>query len=99
MNNFATIFTELGNRIDSEKLGALAPAFERSVAQRLGHLLSRSGHEDRTEPLFRRLSPGLSIPWIELDPMASGDPDLSPALTERDERWHVIVRRSPESDV
>ncbi len=98
LGNIATVLSELGAKIEPEKLAALMPAFERSVVQRLGHMLSRSGHKDRTEPLFRRLSPGPSIPWVELDPAISGDPDLSPAAAERDGRWRVIAHQPTEAD-
>lgn len=98
LGNVSTVFSELGAKIDPEKLAALAPAFERSVMQRLGHLLGRSGNEDRTMRLYRHLSSGPSIPWVELNPGISGDPDALAGKAERDERWRVIVRQPAEAD-
>jgi len=38
------------------------------------------------------------LPWLELELAQAADPDLSPKPKERNERWHVIVRREPERD-
>jgi hypothetical protein len=38
------------------------------------------------------------LPWIELERSQAADPDLSPGPKERNQRWHVIVRREPERD-
>jgi len=96
LDNIVTVLSELTDQIDPEKLGMLGAAFGRAVTQRLGHLLSRAGGQDRTGPLFDRLSRGPSPQWIELDPTEVADPDFTIALRERDERWRVVVRRIPE---
>ena len=98
LGNIATVLSELGAKIEPHKLAALGSAFERSVIQRLGHLLDRSGNEDRAAPLFRHLSSGPSISWVELNPRISGDSDASPTKTQRDQRWRVIVRKPVEAD-
>ena len=98
LDNIATIISDLGNRIDPGKLAALSAAFERSVIQRLGYLLERFGHRDRAEPLHAALPKALALPWVELEPSQATDPDFSPEPKERDERWHMIVRRPPERD-
>lgn len=98
LDNIATILSDLGNRIDPGKLAALSLPYERSVSQRLGHLLDRFGHRDRAEALHATLPQGAALPWVELEPSQAADPISSPEPTERDERWHVIVRHPPEPD-
>jgi predicted transcriptional regulator of viral defense system len=98
LDNIATIISDLGDRIDAVKLAELAAAYERSVVQRLGYLLDRFGRPGRAEALHAGLPRASSLPWIELDPSQAGDPEFSPEPTQKDERWHVIVRRPPECD-
>lgn len=98
LDHIATVLSDLAERIDPARLALLSDAFERSVAQRLGYLLSKLGHEDRTSALFESVSRGSALPWIELEPAQAADPDFTPQPAERDDRWHVIVRRPPESD-
>ncbi len=52
----ATVFADLGDKIDSGKLVALAPVFERSVIQRLGYLLDRVGPAEQVTGLHGSLS-------------------------------------------
>ncbi len=98
LDNIATVLSELVERLRPEKLASLSGAFEKTVVQRLGHLLGRLGHAQIADATFAALSARGKLPWIELDPKQAGDPDLSPPPSERDERWHVIVRRPPEID-
>jgi predicted transcriptional regulator of viral defense system len=98
LDNIATIISDLSDRIDAAKLAARAAAFEQSVLQRLGYLLERFGQRERAEALHAALPHGSSLPWIELEPLQAADPKFSPEPKERDERWHVIVRRPPERD-
>jgi predicted transcriptional regulator of viral defense system len=98
LDNIATIISDLADRIDAGKLATLSEAYERSIRQRLGYLLDRFGQPPRTEALHAALPQGPAPPWIELEPSQAADPDLSPKRTERNERWHVIVRRLPERD-
>src|SRR5271166_3561521 len=98
LDNIATIISDLADRIDAGKLARLSEAYERSIRQRLGYLLDRFGQPPRTEALHAALPQGPALPWIELEPSQAVDPDLSPKRTERNERWHVIVRRLPERD-
>jgi predicted transcriptional regulator of viral defense system len=99
LDNIATVLSELAGKIDPDKLGALAQSFERSVGQRLGYLLSRVGHEDRTIALHEHLHRGSSLRWIELDPTEPSDSDFALEPKERDERWRVVVRHLPEVDI
>jgi predicted transcriptional regulator of viral defense system len=98
LDNIATIIPDLGERIDPGKLASLSAAFERSVIQRLGYLLESGGHTDRVQPLHDAMPKTPPLPWIELERSQAADPDLSPPPKERNERWHVIVRREPERD-
>ena len=98
IDHIATVLVDLGRRIDPDRLAKLSGAFERSVAQRLGHLLERLGYGERTHALHDALTPDGGIFWVELDPLESADRDFSSAVVERDERWRVKVRRPPEPD-
>jgi len=98
LDTIATIIADLGDRIDPGKLAALSASYERSVSQRLGHLLDRFGHSERAEALHAALPHGSALAWVELEPSQAADPVFSPEPTERDERWHVIIRRPPERD-
>jgi predicted transcriptional regulator of viral defense system len=98
LDNIATIISDLGDRIDAQKLADRSAAFERSVLQRLGYLLERFGQRERAQALHAALPHGSPLPWIELERSQAADPESSPEPKERDERWHVIVRRLPERD-
>lgn len=100
LSNVVTVLSELGARVDPNKLAPLVPAFERSVVQRLGHLLGRLGHRESEGALHEALlrQQRTSFPWVELEPSQAGDPDFESVPTARDERWHVIVRQPPEPD-
>ncbi|MGH9763760.1 MAG: type IV toxin-antitoxin system AbiEi family antitoxin domain-containing protein, partial [Blastocatellia bacterium] len=95
LDNIATVLSDLTDRLDPEKLGALATVYERSVVQRLGYLLSSSGRDAVSATLLDRLSRGSPITWVELDPSETTDKELTPEPMDRDERWHVVVRRLP----
>jgi len=98
IDNIATVLSDLGQKIDPEQLAALSATVERPIAQRLGHLLDRLGHEALTRPMLEALHARGSLPWTELDRQEARDPDFAPEPQERDSRWRVIVRRVPELD-
>jgi len=98
LDHIVTVFSDLAERVDAEKLAALSGAFERSVAQRLGHLLGRLGYEDSTNVLHDAVLQGPHLPWVELEAAQAGAAVLSLPPVERDERWRVTVRRVPEPD-
>jgi predicted transcriptional regulator of viral defense system len=99
LDNIATVFSELGRQIDPQKLADLSASFERSVIQRVGYMLDKFGHSDGTGPLREALKRYASLPWVELRPVRGAPRDTVPEPVERDERWHVIVRRAPEPDI
>jgi predicted transcriptional regulator of viral defense system len=98
LDNIATVISDLGGRVDADKLAALSGSFERAGCQRLGYLLQRFGHGQHASVLYEQLRGPASLPWVELEPAQAGDPDFAPEVTERDPRWHVIVRRGPEPE-
>jgi len=98
LDNVATVLGELGRKLDADKLALLSSAFERSVMQRAGYLLSRAGLGHHADRLHASLGAGSAVQWIELDPALAADPDLASPVVERDKRWRVIVRRPPEQD-
>lgn len=98
LDHIATVLSDLGDRIDPGRLAALSGGFERSVVQRLGHLLGRLDHQGKANLLYESVLHGPALPWIELEPAEAADPGFAPAPTDRDDRWHVIVRRPPEPD-
>jgi predicted transcriptional regulator of viral defense system len=96
LDHAASVLNELASRIDPEQLTVLAPAFERSVVQRLGYVLDRIGSDELATSLHRHVEKG-NVPWVELDPG-----EATSAIEEgeplRDRRWRVIVRRLIEID-
>ncbi|WP_457578155.1 type IV toxin-antitoxin system AbiEi family antitoxin domain-containing protein [Ensifer adhaerens] len=98
IDNVATVLMDLAEKIDPPQLAALSNATERPVVQRLGYLLERLGHKDRSDPMHAALMARGAAPWTELDRHEARDPDFTPIPQERDDRWHVIMRRSPEID-
>jgi len=99
LDHVLTVLSDLGDAIDTEKLTGLSAAFERSVTQRLGHLLDKLGHVQSASSLHEALQrKHASLTWVELEPTQTSDPDFTPEPLERDERWRVVVRRAPESD-
>lgn len=97
----ATALSDLGEKVNGEKLAVIAPHFERAVVQRLGYLLDHLGHAAAAEPLRRQLFAQSSVPWVKLEPARGKNKIL---LTEEDEpaerntRWHVVAQRLPEID-
>jgi predicted transcriptional regulator of viral defense system len=96
--HIATVLSDLGEHIDAKKLASLAGEFERSVGQRLGFLLSSSGHGEKADSMHTQLAGDSPMPWVELEPSLVADIDLAPGVVERSERWHVIGRNVPEAD-
>src|SRR6266849_1397931 len=98
LDNVLTIFADLAPKLDAGKMASLCNAFERSVVQRAGYLLDRSGLPDHAQKLHAFLERDSHAQWTELDPSLTSVPDLAPEIVARDKRWHVLVRRLPERD-
>jgi predicted transcriptional regulator of viral defense system len=98
LDNIVTVMADMAERLDAGKLAALAGAYERSVSQRLGYLLDHVGRSDRADALHRLLTKKSTVPWVELEPSLAKEMELAPEPQDRNERWHIIVRRLPEKD-
>jgi predicted transcriptional regulator of viral defense system len=96
----ATVLSDLGDKIDGEKLAAISAHFERATVQRLGYLLDHLGYEKAVESLYQQLFTQSAVPWVKLDPARRKDKIVSmdgePA--ERNTRWRVVAQRLPEID-
>jgi hypothetical protein len=94
LDSIATVLSDL--KLRAAPLAALAPAFERSVLQRLGYLLDFVKQTDCANMLHDYLKEARPLPWVELEP----DPRRAkskPAI-ERNARWNVSVYRKPQID-
>lgn len=99
LDNIATVIGDLAEHLNAGKLATLAAAYERSVSQRLGYLLDLFGRSERAGALHRMLTKRSTVPWVELEPSLAIDNDVAlQPPQDRNERWHVIVRRLPERD-
>ena len=98
IDNVVTVLADLAEKISPAQLALLSDAAERSVVQRLGHLLDRLGHADLANPMYAALMARGAAPWTELDRHEVRDPEFTPEPRERDDRWRVVVRRTPEVD-
>jgi hypothetical protein len=88
----ATVLTELGERIEADRLAHLPEMeTELSVLQRVGWLLDATGWEEKTTLLAQRLHQQRQV-WHRLRTDA-------PPEGERSTRWHIIVNATVESDV
>lgn len=86
----ATLLAQLGEQIDAKALADCASLSPRSIGQRVGWLLDRVGHADRTGRLHRAL---VERPMDTID--------LRPGLGGKggtDARWHVRIDRDVEID-
>ena len=87
----ANIMTELGERIEAERLAMLTEMdTDTSVLQRLGWLLETTGWDEKAEPLAHRLQKRRRV-WQLLRTDA-------PREGERNTRWHIIVNAEVEVD-
>jgi hypothetical protein len=96
INSIATVLFDLGPKLKPEALATLAPAFERTVIQRLGYLLDFLRQSEAAAALHNHLQASKPLPWVELEP--NQRPAKTAKSVERNARWNVIVRRPPELD-
>jgi predicted transcriptional regulator of viral defense system len=84
LDHVATVFTELGEALSSERLVALAPLSPVAWAQRLGYLLDRVGHADRAVGLadYVRETARDTVPL---------DPRRDEGQGTHDRRWKLAV--------
>jgi predicted transcriptional regulator of viral defense system len=96
IDSIAGVLSDLGAKMKPEPLRQLAPAFERSVVQRLGYLLEHLKHRSAAEGLHAYLQQAKPLPWVELAVGRAAAKSADPV--ERNARWNVLVRRRPELD-
>ena len=93
---FRSVLSDLGPKLRAAQLLALAPAFERSVIQRLGYLFGFVKQPDSANALHNYLQKARPLPWVELEPHRRRG--KSNPVIERNAHWNVIVHRKPELD-
>lgn len=98
LDNIVTVLADLVGKINPDALARLSVSFQKSVVQRLGHLLDQLGYADSTRLMLQELVKKELPSWVELDPEEVADPQLAPSPIERDKRWNVVIRRKPEGD-
>ena len=96
IHSIATVLSDLGAKMQPDRLAKLATAFERTVIQRLGYLLDHLKYPKCAAVLHGYLQKSKPLPWVELEPNRRGTKSKEPL--ERNPRWNVIVRRLPEVD-
>jgi hypothetical protein len=95
-DSIATILSDLGAKLRPQALAKLAPAFERTVIQRLGYLLDYVKQPKYATVMYSHLQKSKPLPWVEPEPYRRAKKSSQPL--ERNDRWNVIVRRRPELD-
>jgi hypothetical protein len=93
LDSIASVLSDLGAKLRDAPLVALAPAFERSVLQRLGYLLDFVKQADCANMLHDHLQKSRPLPWVELEPHRRRA--RSKPVIERNARWNLIVHRKP----
>jgi predicted transcriptional regulator of viral defense system len=84
------VLSELAERLDAKRLLAIAKKGEEMpVIQRLGYLLERTEHADLTGDLVK-LVERAKPKFVGLEPQSSE------SVSERNERWRVLVNTSIE---
>ena len=92
LNHVATILSELGDRIDKEKLPIVGQKLSLRYSQRLGYLLDLLGHKSLAKSLHQLVS-DKNLIYIPLR-ADSGAQDA-----EKNTKWHILVNEKVESDI
>lgn len=92
LNHVATILSELGDVIDSEKLPVVGQNLSLRYSQRLGYLLDLLGYESLTSHLHQ-LASNKSLRYTPLRP------DRPAQNAEKNEKWHILINEKVESDI
>lgn len=92
IDHVATVMSELAERLDAKRLLAIAKKGEEMpVIQRLGYLLERTGHGALTGDLAK-LVEHAKPKFIRLEPKSTE------RISDRNERWRVIVNTTIEME-
>lgn len=93
LNNIVTVLSELAEKIDPEKLNALAEqSAENAWIQRLGYILSLVGRSELAQGLEKELE------RRSLCPIAL-NPSLAITGQPRDPKWSIVVNDELEGDL
>jgi predicted transcriptional regulator of viral defense system len=92
LDQVATILSELGERIDPDKLVAAAKIAPTPWSQRLGYLLEEVDHKDLTSPLQLYVSQ-------EARDYTPLEPSSSDKSASRSERWKLIINTDVEAEI
>lgn len=92
LDNVATVLAELAEKLDPERIAVLAPLSPTPWAQRLGHLLDRTGQSARGNALAVFVARNAT----ETASLVPGD-ERSPS--PRDERWKLRINADVEPDL
>ena len=92
LDNVATVLKELAEKLDAERLAALAPLSAIPWAQRLGYLLDRVGQPSRGEPLAEFVA-------RKVTETASLIPGAEAKDAPRNERWKLRINAEVETDL
>lgn len=92
LDHVATVLSELAERIDPDKLAAVARLAPIPWAQRLGYLLEHVGVDDKTAPLkaYVRKYARQSAPLL---------PTAPHELSQRDKDWKLYVNADVEAEL
>ena len=90
IDHVATVISELAERLDPKRLLAIAAKGEEMpVVQRLGYLLDRTGHGDLARDL-------LAFVHKHKPKMVALEPRSSESVSDRDQRWRILVNTTIE---
>ncbi len=92
LDTVATVLAELGERLDSSRLGSIAQLSPRPWAQRLGFLLDQVGESERGDALAAFVA-------AEVTETALLSPRDGKDGARREPRWKLLVNTELESDL
>lgn len=92
LNHVATVFGELAESLNENKLKKLSPTYPIVCTQRLGYLMDFTGHNKLTQGLAE-LVKALNPPYVTLRPNKE-----MPYFT-RDIKWHLLINERIRPDL
>lgn len=92
LNHVSTVLSELSAVIDAHRIAQVGNQLSVRYGQRLGYILDTLGFETLTRPLHKIVSKK-SPPYI---PLRS---DVDNEIIEKNQKWHIRVNETLETDV
>lgn len=89
LNHISTIFTQLGEQINSNKLSKIAPLFPQPCIQKTGYILDYVGFDHKTRRLLRFVQK-LSPRYYPLSPDKKWD------IKNKNPKWHLYINEDLE---